>query len=162
MTHPDRVAIDTNVLVAANARDTHASAECVAGSARFLAHAAQHCVVLLDSTWQIVGEYRHKCNASGQPGPGDRFLLHLLRTRADPRRVRMVDITPAGHGYTEVPATLRAFDPADQKFIAVVVADEKRAAIVNSTDSDWANDAHTLRDAGITVHELCGCRPRGR
>jgi hypothetical protein len=162
MTHPDRAAVDTNVLNAANARDTHASADCVAISARFLAHAARDCVVLLDSAWRIIGEYKHKCNVSGQPGPGDRFLLQVLRTQADPRRVRTVDITPDGDSYAEVPATLSAFDPADHKFIAVVVADGQGAPIVNSTDSDWANDAHTLREAGISVHELCGCRPRGR
>jgi hypothetical protein len=119
--------------------------------------------LLLDSGWQILHEYQNKCNSDGQPGPGDRFLLQLLRTHADPRRVRKVSITLRADGtYEEVPGFLRNFDPADQKFVAVVVADGKKATIVNSTDSDWANESPALKRAGINVHELCGCRPRSK
>lgn len=156
MTFPNRGAIDTNVLIVANGRDTNAKPQCIANSAKFLSDATRSYTVLLDSTWIILNEYKHKCNQTGQPGVGDRFLLHLLRTQADSRHVHLVRITATDDGsFLEVPESLRTFDRNDHKFIATVLADGCGAPIVNSTDSDWANDKSALEEAGINVYQLC-------
>ena len=156
MSFPERGAIDTNVLIVANARGTHVGPDCTARAVRFLVHAASSFTVLLDSKWQILNEYKNKCNDSGQPGVGDRFLLQVLRTQADSQRVHVVDITPTEDGsFLEVPASLTKFDRSDHKFIATVVSDGQGAPIVNSADSDWENDATLLNAAGINVYQLC-------
>jgi hypothetical protein len=156
VTLPPRAVVDTNVLIVANGRAGHVPDACVDSAVDFLAHAEKDGVVVLDSLWHIFDEYARHCSYRGQPGVGDRFFLHLHRTQADVRRVAKVDVHPDGLGsYKEIPEALRDFDLSDHKFVAVVVADERRSVIVNCADSDWRQAADALRQHGIEVAELC-------
>lgn len=156
MNHPSRVVIDTNVLIVANGKADHLPSECAESAIEFLEHAESRGVVVLDTYWHIFEEYEKYCSFRGQPGVGDRFFLHLHRTQADPRHVHRVAITPDGTGsYEEIPDDLRAFDPSDHKFVATVIADERKSVIVNCADSDWQEAAHDFSRNRITVIELC-------
>lgn len=155
MTHPERVVVDTNVLIVANGKAPHASDNCVIRAVEFLEHARTNSVVVMDGLGLISDEYRKYCSYRGQPGVGDFFFLHLHRMQGT-SRVQLVDVTPDGDGsYREVPSALRSFDPSDQKFIAVVVADDYRSEIVNCVDSDWSEAKDALQGAKIQVHQVC-------
>lgn len=155
MTYPERVVVDTNVLIVANGKADHASDRCVIGAVDFLEHARSDSVVVLDSLGLISDEYQRYCSYRGQPGVGDYFFLHLHRMQGT-RHVHLVDISPDGDGsYLEVPSALRGFDPSDQKFIAAVVADDYRSTIVNCVDSDWREAEDALLEAKILVHQVC-------
>lgn len=157
MSIPTRVVIDTNVLIVANGKASHVGAECALAAIQFLEQVEESCVVVIDSLWHILEEYEKYCSYKGQPGVGDRFFLHLHRTQADVRRVHKVDLHPDGRGsYDEIPVPLRSFDPSDHKFVATVIADERRSVIVNCADSDWREAEALLRQSDITVHEVCG------
>ncbi|MBB5075488.1 hypothetical protein [Nonomuraea endophytica] len=156
MKHPDRVVIDTNVLIVSNGKAEHVTDACVNSAIEFLEHVEAHGVVVLDSSWHIFDEYEKYCSFKGQPGVGDRFFLHLHRTQADPRHVQKVEISKDDQGsYLEIPDGLRAFDPSDHKFVAVVISDEHKSVIVNCADSDWKEAAQELKQHRIVVVELC-------
>ncbi|WP_440070466.1 hypothetical protein [Streptosporangium sp. OZ121] len=156
MSLPSRAVIDTNVLIVANGKADHVEPGCVISAIDFLEHAEKEGVVVIDSSWHIFEEYEKHCSYKGQPGVGDRFFLHLHRTQADARRVAKVDVNPDGQGsYEEIPETLRGFDPSDHKFVATVIADERRSVIVNCADSDWREASKTLRENEINVVEIC-------
>ncbi|MDA0639766.1 MULTISPECIES: hypothetical protein [Nonomuraea] len=145
------------MLIVANGKADHVFSDCTNSAVEFLEHAESDGVVVLDNSWHIFEEYENYCSFKGQPGVGDHFFLHLHRRQADPRHVQKVDITPDGYGsYEEIPDGLRAFDPSDQKFVATVIADERKSVIVNCTDSDWREAARALEQNQIVVMEICG------
>ncbi len=155
MTYPERAVVDTNVLIVANGKASHASDNCVIRAVEFLEQARLNSAVVMDNLGLISEEYRKYCSYRGQPGVGDFFFLHLHRMQGT-SRVPLVDITPDGDGsFEEVPSALRSFDPSDQKFIAVVVADDYRPEIVNCVDSDWSEARDTLQAAKIQIHQVC-------
>src|SRR6478609_6105351 len=66
-----RVVIDANVLIAANRRDTHVTAQCAAACGRALLATTRNAEhrVLEDAAHAIFAEYKRYCEFSGQPGP---------------------------------------------------------------------------------------------
>jgi hypothetical protein len=156
VTHPNRVVVDTNVLVVANGKCDQASPECVIRATEFLVNAQRHAVTVLDVGHDIFSEYQNRCSFKGQPGVGNRFFVYLHQAQADPRRVAKVPTHPDGNdSYVEVPPSLADFDRSDHKFIATFIADERRSVIVNSWDSDWREARHDLAAERIRVAELC-------
>lgn len=149
------IVIDSNVLVAANRRHTHADVACAAACARLLLDAANGETVLEDTRDLIWVEYKNKCNFSGQPGAGDRFFAWYVRNRWTPARVRRVDIGSDDDAVIEcLPASLRKFDNDDHKWIAVYIKGSGDR-IFNALDSDWAEYAQAMADANVFVSELC-------
>ncbi|MEV0623073.1 hypothetical protein AB0I81_57825 [Nonomuraea sp. NPDC050404] len=142
--------MDTNVLIVSNGKADHVSAACAKAAVEFLEHVESRGIVVLDSSWLIFEEYEKHCSYRGQPGVGDRFFLQLHRRQADPRHVHKVEITPDERGsFEEVPEGLQAFDPSDHKFVATVVADGRRSAIVNCADPDWREAVQELKQNDI-------------
>jgi hypothetical protein len=150
-----RVVIDCNVLIAANRRETTASLPCSAACARRLLDTTNNDILLEDATNLIWEEYKRYCNFSGQPGPGDRFFVWLVRNRWTPERVHRIDIG-AGDDEIEarVPSALRDFDRSDRKWIVTYIGGGGEA-LYNALDSDWSESAKDLSDAGINVVEIC-------
>lgn len=153
-----KVVVDTNVPIAANGRNTHASEACQYRCITFLEErvnsTAQNCT-LLDSGGEIMAEYRAYLNFVGQPGVGDYFYKHLHNYMYDEEKVQLVDISPTddeSRGYLQLPQN--NVDASDRKFLAVAVA--APGAVANATDSDW----HEQRDfiAGQKVHVIELCR----
>ena len=146
--------IDTNVLIAANRRDTHASLPCAAASARVLLD-AQAGIVLEDTADMVLTEYKRYAHMSGQPGPGDLFLAWFMQNRATPDRVQRVDIgNDQAKVSSLVPAALQGFDRSDHKWVALYLAGSGDV-VFNATDSDWAQWSDEMIANGIVVHEIC-------
>src|SRR5271155_2272432 len=86
--------VDTNVGGVANEKideDTR-SPECILACVKFLTALIRSGCIALDSGWEIITEYKHILNSTGEPGIGDVFLKWVLTNQANSNRCRQVDI----------------------------------------------------------------------
>ena len=145
---------DTNVLIAANGRDTHADPVCQLDCVTTIADIASNGTAVLDSSGLIMLEYAHYCNHSGQPGLGDVFFKYLFDNQYAGARVRLVAITSVDEprlGFAELPEN--DLDPSDRKFLAAAVV--AQAVILNATDSDWTEQQALVEQLSVAVRQLC-------
>ena len=145
---------DTNVLIAANGRDTHADPACQLNCVTAILEIASGGTAVLDGAGLIMGEYARYCNHSGQPGPGDVFFKYLFDNQYAGARVRLVAITSIDgpqRGFQELPEN--DLDPSDRKFLAAAVV--AKAVILNATDSDWTEQQALVERLSIAVRQLC-------
>jgi predicted nucleic acid-binding protein len=149
-----RVVIDTNVLIAANARSTHATASCSAECARALLRIQSECEVVEDIEGSVFLEYKRYCNFDGQPGVGDLFFLWFINSRATNRVVRISIGNTQKEHQEAIHSDLHSFDPSDLKWIALYVLGSA-IEIINALDSDWRNSSALLSAHSVTVTELC-------
>lgn len=155
------VVVDTNVAVVASRLHEKADQRCVNACIKRLREVQQSGGLLIDDKFLILGEYRNNLDTKVQTGAGFEFYKWAMTNQAIPARVRQVAITPASDGgwkrYEEFPdrAELSAFDPSDQKFVAVAVASGENPPILNAVDSDWWNHRAALAAAGVKVEFLC-------
>ena len=118
-------------------------------------------ILRLDNDWHILGEYEGQLRSEGQPGVGDAFLKWVLNNRSNPARCRLVPITRLdGNGrctFAEFPSdpALDDFDRDDHKFVAVALAGQVRAQILNATDRDWREYRVPLETNGVQIEFLC-------
>ncbi|MGH0033927.1 MAG: hypothetical protein ACQGVK_02750 [Myxococcota bacterium] len=148
--------VDTNVLVAANGNTTQADAICELQCIEELEAIKSSGTVALDMAGEILEEYSRYCAWSGSPGVGDEFFRWAHDTAYSSGI--LVAITPDPHrSYEEFPDVegLVGFDRNDRKFVAVASACEGDAEVVNALDSDYSIHAKELKEAGISVRELC-------
>jgi hypothetical protein len=98
---------------------------------------------VVDDTYTIVGEYRRNLR---QGGFGEKILNELMKTG------RLIY-----RSASQLPGELgpEHFDPSDQKFVAVALASDPPDPIVNAVDSDWSEHRAALKQAGLTIIELC-------
>ena len=146
--------VDTNVAIAANARDTHADLACQKECVSTLRSLVEREVVAIDDDQLIIDEYRRHLRHSGTPGVGDMFFKHVFDNQYQPNRVRRVQISQVEddeRGFEELPPN--AFDRSDRKFLAVAVT--ANAVVVNATDSDWDENAALMSSLGVEVRQLC-------
>jgi len=154
------VVVDTNVPKTANGDATgQTPAACVRACIATLRRIQQGELLVLDSGWRIINEYKGQLRASGQPGVGDAFLKWVLTNWKNPRRCVLVSITEDAkrNTFVEFPddPALAGFDPADHKFVAVALAHPERPHIRNATDTDWWHYRKRLAAHGIVVEFLC-------
>lgn len=145
--------VDTNVLIAANQRRTHADMQCQYACIDKLTTAVEQRVAI-DVQGAIVEEYARHANWAGSPGVGDMFFKHVWNHQYDGTRVVRVRVTPSGdegRGFEELPPN--SFDPSDRKFLAVAVVE--KAVVLNATDSDWEEHSDLMRSLAVEVHQLC-------
>lgn len=150
----ERTVTDTNVLIAANGRDTHADLACQLACATAIFEIASNGTAALDGGGLIMGEYVGYCNHSGQPGPGDVFFKYLFDNQYAGARVKLVAITSIDdprRGFAELPEN--DLDPSDRKFLAAAVA--AQAVILNATDSDWVEQQALVERLSVAVRQLC-------
>jgi predicted nucleic acid-binding protein len=157
-----RAVIDTNVAIAANGRDTHASLacqlECVELLQKLTADGNRH-RICVDDRDQILEEYRAHLYHRGEPGVGDRFYRYLhdhMYTGARVIRVAITSTDDDARGFVELPPN--DIDRSDRKFLAVALL--ANATIVNATDTDWYEKAESIARLGVQVKQLCpehGC-----
>lgn len=149
-----RIVVDTNVLIVANGRSTHADEECQLSCIKAIIDIEESRIVVLDSHDLIFDEYKNHFDFSGEPGVGDRFFKYIFNHRYSTDRVLHVPITKAFDGereFKELPPN--SLDRSDQKFLATaVVAD---ATILNAVDNDWHTHHALIQDLGVLVSELC-------
>lgn len=153
------IVVDTNVLVTANGRDTHADIRCRIACIEELERIRNSCQLLLDNRRLIFDEYSKKSNRSGQPGDGDSFLKWVWDNLWLDQKIRQVVVTPHGdRGFVEFPtdSRLKDFDRDDRKFVAVAVSSNSSPKVVNATDSrSWWHYREELHDIGIDVSFTC-------
>lgn len=151
----DRAVVDTNVLVAANGRATHADEVCQLRCVDELARIAREEVVCVDSRWLIMGEYERRTTQRGQTGPGTAFFKQIWQRTCDPSKVHIVAVEPLdveGRDFSD-PALPPNNLKKDAKFLAVAVKAD--AAIVNALDSDWNEHRELTNRLGVEVRQLC-------
>lgn len=150
---------DTNVLIAANGRKTHADLECQLSCIEAI-ESTKSGITLLDNMGLILNEYSRYCNYKGEPGVGDTFFKYIVDNQLVGSVCEVVEITPDSENndsFTEFPNQdgLENFDPSDKKFVAVSVASGKSAPIYNATDSDWEISKLALEKNDIFILQLC-------
>ncbi|MXW17909.1 MAG: hypothetical protein F4Z83_10245 [Gemmatimonadetes bacterium] len=150
-----RSVVDTNVLVAANGRDTHVDEHCQLACVDELARLAREELVCVDDRGLIMREYEKRTSRKGQAGPGTVFYKRLWEKMGDPNRVYLVPVEPRdpeGRDFSD-PVLPSNNLKKDAKFLAVAL--KAQAVIVNAADSDWA-EHHDLTDRlGVGVRQLC-------
>lgn len=154
--------VDTNVPVVANGRSSQASPNCVIACVQKIRAIQTQHILVLDSGYEIFGEYKAYLSPAGQPGVGDAFFKWLLTNQANPECCEYVKITPTvdkrGVTYTEFPngdGALDGFDYSDRKFAAVALAHPERPPIVNAVDTDWWHFKQALENHGLEIEFLC-------
>ncbi|MBI3961041.1 MAG: hypothetical protein HY328_19690 [Chloroflexi bacterium] len=154
------VVVDTNVPKTANGDATaQASPACIRACVAAVSRVQRGEVLVLDSGWRILNEYKGQLRSSGQPGAGDAFLKWVLTNWTNPQRCFLVALTDvaAPQLFAEFPddPALAAFDPSDHKFVAVALAHPEQPPILNATDTDWWHFQARLAVYGVTVDFLC-------
>lgn len=156
------VVVDTNVAIAANGRNTHASLPCQYQCIVFLEELVSlgnRTHIVLDEHGLIFGEYSDYLNYSGAPGVGDIFLKYLHDHMYLGKKIRLVPITQIAdeaRGFNELPSN--SVDTSDRKFLAAAVT--ANAKIVNALDTDWHEQIAFVTGLGVNVQQLCpdhGC-----
>jgi hypothetical protein len=157
-----KAVVDTNVAIAANGRNTHASLECQLACIELLqklaAEGGRH-QIYLDERERILDEYRAYLYHRGEPGVGDRFYRYLHDHMHAEDRVRRVVVSPVDdedRGFAELPPN--TVDSSDRKFLAVAVV--AKATVVSALDTDWHEQAEFIAGLGVKVKQLCpehGC-----
>ncbi|HEY6632884.1 MAG TPA: hypothetical protein VIZ90_15645 [Rhizobiaceae bacterium] len=148
------IVVDTNVIVVANGRQTHADLACQLACTEALQNAKEKSLVLVDNQNLIFEEYQRHANHSGEPGTGDAFFSYLYDNQYSGKVVRQIPITPVTdekRGFEELPNNI--LKGGDRAILAVAVVGN--APIVNATDSDWAEQAELVEELGIAVTQLC-------
>ena len=147
--------VDTNVLVVANGRDTHAGHQCQLATVGALRRVKDSNSLILDAGGRILAEYRKHCDHSGQPGVGDEFFRWAFDRQAGLRSVTLTENEE--RGFEEFPddPALAGFDRDDRVFVAVSVAAGIRNLILNAVDSDYHLHRTGLKQARVLVEELC-------
>lgn len=157
-----KIAIDTNVPIAANGRDTHATLACQLRCIEFLeliASEKSNTTVVLDEGGLLLNEYTPHLYHCGQPGVGDIFFKFLHDHMYDGMRVQFTRITPTTdleRGFEELPRN--KLDPSDRKILAIAVT--SKSEIVNALDTDWHQQIELLNNMKINIQQLCpehGC-----
>ena len=162
MTSPARstCVVDTNVAVVANNKGSSAGPACIRACTQALDELTRSGRIAIDDSWRIIREYQQNLSDRGQPGAGNVFLKWLLTNRKNPQRCIQVPITPTdgnGEDYVEFPhdPALVDFDPADRKFVAVAVASDGPAPILQAVDRPWWHAREALSEAGVAIAFLC-------
>lgn len=153
------VIVDTNVAVVANGKSDQASPDCILTCTNYLESIMDHGQVLLDSHWNIIGEYQDNLNDKGQPGVGDRFLRWVLLNQATCRCIYVV-LTPKKDDtkdFEEFPSDqrLKNFDRSDRKWIAGQQAHLDHPPILQATDAKWWNFREAFQALDIKVEFIC-------
>ena len=146
--------VDTNVMIVAHGKDTHADRTCQSTCTEMLEEICRQYTVAIDDRYRILGEYEKAVRQlQGAPSISHTFFKHM-HINYGGKRVRQVEITPCNDGlrsFEELPEN--KLDPSDRKFLAVAVVAE--AEIVNATDSDWSEQEELTRNLGVNVRQLC-------
>ena len=146
--------VDTNVVIVANGRQTHADLQCQMLCVERIKSVVAHEIVAIDDADAILQEYKSHLNFSGMPGVGDIFFKHVFDFQYREDRVRRIAITPSAdyrRGFEELPEN--TLDPSDRKFLAVAVV--TNAVVLNATDSDWGEQEALIETLGVKVDQLC-------
>lgn len=150
--------VDTNVLVVASGWAQQASTDCVRRSIARLQRIREECFLLLDDHGRILREYRKQFDHVSTQSIGFQFYLWVHNNQANPEYCRKVAVTPhATRGFGEFPGDddLVMFDYDDRVFVAVALANDRVAVVLNASDSDWWDYREALDRHGVEIDFVC-------
>ncbi|MDP2338603.1 MAG: hypothetical protein Q8N05_19575 [Bacteroidota bacterium] len=151
--------VDTNVPLVAQGTAKQMSSDCVLNCVNFLEQLFQgQFLLVIDTEYHLIGEYSIQMNKGSQYQYGNRFLKWIFNNQANPLKIKAVKITQLDEfNFEEVPQNLIdiGFDNSDRKFVAVAIANNNQAKIVQAADSKWIGWEEALNIEGITVCFLC-------
>jgi hypothetical protein len=148
-----RHAVDENVLVVANRRNTHADDGCVLACINFLASCREQESLVLDYDYEILQRYSNHCDHSGQPGVGDEFFRWAFTSVGTLHRVILHPHPTRGFEQFPDDPALATFDMNDRVYVAAAITGAD-GAVVNAVDSDYEQHVQAL-STHVTVMELC-------
>lgn len=156
---PVRCVIDTNVVATAERANPTAGPRCRLASAEALEAVMRQGHVFVDTGGLILAEYLDVISP-GQPEAGGAFVKWLLQNQWVAARVSHVPITPQSGAPTTFkelppPKARTAYDPSDEKFLAVAAAHPEHPPVLQSFDSKWWGWQESLNACGVTIHFLC-------
>lgn len=107
--------------------------------------------VVTDLDGEILAEYLHKLNFSGQPSLGDEFARYVHDHRFTWDDAMRPDIEPDGteNGYAVLGDDDAEIDPSDRKFVAT--AKVAGVPVVQAADTKWLDWGDVLSRHGVTV-----------
>ena len=146
--------VDTNVLVVANGRKTHADEPCQDWCRKKIESVLKDGIIAIDDKNEILSEYGRHLSDSGLSGLGNAFYKHLFIYQGYRDRVLRIPITNSAddrRGFDELPEN--TLDPSDRKFLAV--AAKAKAVLLNATDSDWDEQKALIDKVGVKLDQLC-------
>jgi hypothetical protein len=149
--------VDTNIPVIANG-ESKLAADVELACVMFLRSIARNGRISVDAGGLIFSEYRRNLRFSGQPRPGDAFLVWFNDHHYDASTCTRVALTELADGnFAEFPnaAGLAGFDPSDRKFVAVACADTDGPPIAVGLDRGWRKHKRALANAGVVLHFVC-------
>lgn len=153
--------VDTNVPLRALSSDAPFSQDCMLRSIEVIENIMndKHKIVLdNDNTYIILSQYERNFRIAGANSLARKFLIWVYTNNANPNRVKKVAIDQTGqNSFAEVPQEIAAsdFDLADLVFVAVALANKRKAPIVQSGDSKWIGWEKMLNKHGVTLEILC-------
>ncbi|UGT64002.1 hypothetical protein [Nocardia asteroides] len=144
--------VDTNVPLVVKFSDDHPP-ELVDGCEIILEYILENRIpIFTDDAGEIVDEYLHQLNRSGQPTLGDAFIKYVLENRYSWNDAMRPDIEPdtvTANSYAVLKGDDDEIDPSDRKFVAT--AKVAAAPVVQATDTKWLDWAAVLGRHGVTV-----------
>lgn len=153
------IVVDTNVLAISEGLHEGASEESKAACVRLASRVqAGDVVVALDTADEILTEYLSTLKKKRTSGLAVKVARRLQQRKRDPEVCRQILITPISHppgSYEQVPASIRDFDPDDQKFFAVANAETGSPQVFAGLDFDWWERREDLSKAGLDIQFLC-------
>lgn len=114
-------------------------------------------IVVLDTGWEIINEYKKKININSGDNVASQFLMWLLRNMMTDKVVQY-SITKTGNNtYAEFPnsSDLEKFDRSDCKFVALSKVHPDHPSIYNGSDTDWWDFKEALAKEGVHIVFLC-------
>lgn len=144
--------IDTNVPLVVKLDGGHPD-ELVDAAAELLASIIEGKVpVVTDEDGEIIEEYFHQLNYSGQPTLGDEFARYVWDNRYNWDDAMRPDIQPGEPGtntYGVLNGDDDEIDPSDRKFVAA--AKVSGVPVVQATDTKWLDWGAVLARHGVRV-----------
>ena len=144
--------IDTNVPLVIKFPDGH-SVDLLDACEELLEHILEKGLpIVTDADGEIVEEYFHKLQRSGQPSIGDAFAKYVFEQRFTWDARFRPDIQPDSqlpNTYAVLGGDDSQIDPSDRKFVATAKA--AAVPVVQAADTKWLDWGEVLRRHGVEV-----------
>lgn len=154
----DQFILDTNVpLIAEN--NNHLSLSCKEKCINIIELLfANSYQLVIDSDYILLSEYMSQIKGNSQFNFANRFLKWVLTNQANETLVKTVKINKiAEFEFAEISSEIKdiQIDKSDLKFIAVSVANNYQAPIIQASDSKWLKWEDQLLSAGVATSFPC-------
>ncbi len=152
--------IDTNVPLTAAGAQTSMGDECKKACVQIIndIHDDKY-ILVLDDAGIILKQYLANIKKDADQGLAWKFMEWVLSNQGIETKVKCLQITPIGEygDFEQLPEEVRdsGFDHSDRVFIALSVANDNTAPIVQASDSKWIGYEEMLARHGVRLEFPC-------